>query len=192
MPPDEDDLRAEYGKLQHAQAAVSELRGEFLARMIDIEDAVDRIILYFFAPDEPEVFVEHVLGTITFERRLAILQRVLRFLGKYDEFKKEWKALDALRVERNKFAHAGFDFLESSYNDPGGNYRMVLKRRVSYAPPRDDDPTFDMVGVRSLIYRATQAYGRWMFEIGPTLVEAHEPPAAYFFREGWDPRGRFE
>ena len=186
MPPEDEALRDEYGKLQNANAVVSQLRGEFLARMIEVEDAVDRIILYFFAPDEGDVFVEHVLGAITFERRLAVLQRILRFLDKYDGLKKDWKTLDALRLERNKFAHAGFDFLDASYNDPGGNYRMVLKQRVSFAPPPEDAPIFDVVGVRSLINRAREAYNRWFFEIGPELVAAHARPITYFAREGWE------
>jgi len=47
-----DDREEAHNKQLAAVAELNRVRGEFLAAIIDLEAHIDRLIVFFFAPDE--------------------------------------------------------------------------------------------------------------------------------------------
>jgi len=87
-------------------------RSHVLYEAIDLESRVDKMIAWYFSPDESRhalmfsfVFRE---GEIGFSTKIQILRKLLR--KAYPDLQQAFgwfpKALDQLRVLRNKFAHS--------------------------------------------------------------------------------------
>lgn len=177
-----DETKAILERLQAAQRDVDLVRGGFLSEMAELENRVGRIILSFFAPDEYPQFDEWVMGRVLLRSKLEILQKILKFLGLYDNtYKLDWKEMDDLRQQRNGLAHEPSSFVEASFMDPSGNYQVVHSGRLSGAP-REDDPVRDMKELWALVERAAAASKKLTFEIGPKIKEAHAVPRSYFLR----------
>ena len=68
-------------RLKQAQGELNQIRGNFLAPMIALEDAIGVTIVHFFQPDEYPEFAEWVMPRIMFEKKLQILGKFLDFVG---------------------------------------------------------------------------------------------------------------
>lgn len=171
-----------------ATAEVNRVRGDFLAAMIDLEAHLDRAIVYFFSPDEFRIFIDTILERMSFMTKIDTLRKMLR-LVEIDESRRAFvKEVDALRVERNKFAHQGFDFEGNSYMFEGADYELYRMERLDPGPRFED--IIRLSDLRALVERARTA-AELALVVSKEITAAHDPPRDYFQRPGWDPRGRF-
>jgi hypothetical protein len=171
-----------------ATAEVDGVRGEFLAAMIDLESHLDRAIVFYFAPDEYRLFVDTILERLSFHLKLQTLSKMLRSVGLESEYRKTLREFDALRIERNNFAHLAFEFVGNSYMFPGEDYELYRKERLDPGPRVDD--IIHLSDLKAMARRAHEAKQQ-AFQLERRLTEKHDPPEQYFLRRGWDPRGRF-
>lgn len=104
---------------------------------------------------------------------------------RHREFVKE---VDALRIERNRFAHQAFEFVGNSYMFEGSDYELYRKERLDPGPKAGD--IIRLSDLQALVHRAQQSE-KQALAVSKEITAAHDPPQDYFMRPGWDPRGRF-
>lgn len=183
-----DDSERHAARREAAVADLHRVRGDFLASMIDVEAHVDRAIVYFFAPDELRLFIDTVLDRLNFASKIVALRKMLRQLQLDAKHRALLVELDALRVERNRFAHLGFDLVWNSYMTDGADYELYRKERLDPGPRVEE--IIRLSDLRELVKRAREAE-RQAFLLEREITETHDPPDEYFYRPGWDPHSRF-
>lgn len=170
-----------------ANAEVNSVRGNFLSAMIDLEAHIDRAIVFFFAPDELRIFIDTVLDRLTFASKVKALRKILRHVGLEDKHRDFVKEVDDLRMERNEFAHVAFE-LVGGLMRPGDNYELYRKERLDIGPRVED--IGHLSELKDLVCRAQVAERRAVL-VEQEITRAHDQPDEYFYRRGWDPKGRF-
>jgi hypothetical protein len=173
------NVTADMLKLRTATQELSAIRGDFLAATIMLEEQIDNTIFYYIEPGAGSDFMEWILSPMPFARKLGLLQSILKRLDLWEDHREDWNAMDAVRVERNRMAHAMLYFVNRSFTDQQGNYR--LRRGPAAGSSTPPGPDFDMQELRTSLELAQSMVTRYRI-VDRAISEAHSDPPDTFLR----------
>lgn len=171
------DVTSHLEKIRSASREVNQVRGDFLAAMILLEDQIEDTIFYYFEPGASSEFSEWILSPMPFARKLVLLRNILKRVALWGTYSDDWLTIDGLRGERNKMAHLAVWFERGSITVEDGNYRL----RRGPAGRERPEPATTMSDLRDWL-KLAETTTRNYPAIHKAICEAHTDPRDEFIR----------
>lgn len=178
------DLERQLVHMRLATEKLNNLRGEFLAAVLSLEEQIDRTIVYYFQPDELPQFIEWVLAPMPFQGKLNVLKKMLQHLGLWQEYRALWRRMDKVREERNDFAHKAFWLLPTPEGQEGPNYRFTRHHRAKGTEP-DAASAVDLRSMERSLQAVKDLWSDYL-ALDLAVLEAHSEPSDVFWRPGME------